>query len=63
MIKLKSHLIYLKMCTVVNLKVLNANLYLKILHPKFKFMQFGYKSKISSDPLEDVYTSQFEGAE
>ena len=26
-------------------------------------MQFGYKSKISSDPLEDVYTSQFEGAE
>ena len=50
------------MSTLVNLKMLNANLYLKILHLKFKFMQFGYKIKISSDLLEDAYTSQFEGA-
>ena len=61
-IKLKSHLIYLKMSTLVNLKVLNANLYLKILHLKFKFKQFVDKIKISSDLLEDAYTSQFEGA-
>ena len=43
--------------------MLNANLYLKILHLKFKFRQFGYKIKISSHLLEDEYTSQFEGAE
>ena len=43
--------------------MLNANLYLKILHLKFKFRQFGDKIKISSDLLEDGYTSQSEGAE
>ena len=39
------------------------NLYLKILCLKFKFRQFGAKTKISSDLLENVYASQFEGAE
>ena len=39
------------------------NLYLKILYPKFKFRQFGAKSKISSDLLQNMYTSQFDGAE
>ena len=53
----------MKICTLVNLKVLNTNLYLKILYQKFKLRQFGAKSKISSDLLENVYTSQFEGAE
>ena len=53
----------MKICTLVNLKVLNTNLYLKILYLKCKLRQFGAKSKISSDLLENVYTSQFEGAE
>ena len=43
--------------------MLNTNLYLKILYLKFKFRQSGAKSKISSDLLENVYTSQFEIAE
>ena len=53
----------MKICTLVNLKVLNTNLYLKILYLKFKFRQFGAKIKISSDLLKNVCTSQFEGAE
>ena len=53
----------MKICTLVNLKVLNTNLYLKILHLKFKFRQFGARSKILSDLSENVYTSQFDGAE
>ena len=53
----------MKICTLVNLKVLNTNLYLKILYLKFKFRQFGAKIKMSFDLLENVYTSQFEGAE
>ena len=61
--KPKSSQKYLKICTLVNLKVLNTNLYLKILYLKFKFRQFGAKIKISSDLLENVHTSQFEGAE
>ena len=47
----------------MNLKVLNTNLYLKILYLKSKFRQVGAKIKISSDLLENVYTSQFEDAE
>ena len=47
----------------MNLKVLNTNLYLKILYLKFKFRQFGAKIKISSNLVEYVYTSQFEDAE
>ena len=47
--------------TLVNFKVLNTNLYLKILYLKFKFRQFGAKIKIPL--LENVNTSQFEGAE
>ena len=43
--------------------MLNTNLYLKILYLKFKFRQFVAKIKISPDLLENVYTSQFEGAE
>ena len=43
--------------------MLNTNLYLKILYPKLKFKQFGAKIKISSDLLEKMYISQFEGAE
>ena len=39
------------------------NLYLKILYLKSKFRQVGAKIKISSDLLENVYTSQFEDAE
>ena len=53
----------MKICTLVNLKVLNTNLYLKILYLKFKFRQFVSKIKRSFDLLENVYTSQFEGAE
>ena len=43
--------------------MLNTNLYLKILYLRFKFRQFGAKIKISSELLENVHTSQFEGAE
>ena len=43
--------------------MLNTNLYLKILYLKLKFRQFGAKIKISSNLLEKMYTSQFEGAE
>ena len=43
--------------------MLNTNLYLTILYLHFKFRQLGAKIKISSDLLENVYTSQFEGAE
>ena len=43
--------------------MLNTNLYLKILSLKFKFRKFGAKIKISSALLENVNTSQFEGAE
>ena len=42
--------------------MLNTNLYLKILYLKFKIRQLGAKIKISSNFLENVYTSQFEGA-
>ena len=43
--------------------MLNTNQYLKILYLKSKFRQFGAKIKISSALLENVNTSQFEGAE
>ena len=43
--------------------MLNTDLYLKILYLKFKFRQFGAKIKIQSALLENVNTSQFEGAE
>ena len=42
--------------------MLNTNLYLKILYLKFKIRQLGAKIKISSNFLENVYISQFEGA-
>ena len=61
--KSKSRWIYLIICTLTNWKVLNTNLHLNILYLKFIFRQFGAKIKISSDLLENVYTSQFEGAE
>ena len=45
------------------MKVLNTNLYLKILYLKFRFRKLGAKIKILSDLLENVYTSQLEVAE
>ena len=52
--KLKYHQTYLKLCELTKLKVLNRNLTLV-----FK----GLISKISSDLLENINTSQSEGAE
>ena len=56
----------MKSCTQVNLKEVNTNLtlmlYLKILYLKSKFRLFGAKIKISSNLLENIYTTQFESA-
>ena len=60
---LKSCQTYLNFCALADLKVLNTKLKLifKIFYLNTKFKQITAKIQISSDLLENVCTSQFEG--
>ena len=63
--KLKSRQKCLKLCTLSNLTKVDTNLTLifKDFIFKIKVRQIGANIKISLDLLENVYSSQFEGAE